>query len=809
MENNSTRVPLYERLPEIYRIKDQEQQPKDQLKSYLALVEEAFAEIHKNIEALYNDLFIDTCDDWVIPYIGDLLGVSHLKGDPATLRADVAETMALRRRKGTLAGMERLVYNLTRWGVHCRELRENLLWNQHLNHQRPDAGGDPPYSQPGVTRFTPKRGGTVTLRDPAMLSLLDTPFDPFAHVADVKPPAFGCRRYNLPNLAIFLWRLYDYRVTVLQPLPDAPTAVHHNSSASDDEAEFIACFNVHPLGEPVRLFNTYQFDPDCEPPVVTQLDQTPGPILTPRLTGDSDAGAPWKYVSLDTYSPSGAAIDPKDIADTGFQLYLPDTEFDLTGWTVRGANLCAWEEAVYPPVKKREIVIDPVIGRFVVGAETGDKANALIEHLLFTYTYGAVGPVGAHPVSRPSLAAKWSEEGVKTIHVSYQDGTNELIDALDRINVSPYSDSPVQVLIHDSRTYELNIAGVDSSLRVSEGGETSLLLSNSLIIRAADDQRPVIKLKRPLCFRPEKVQGVNAAEQELLDARNEKLTVRLEGLYISRGDQWENDYSSDPQGVPLVARAALNRLEIVGCTLDPGGHKKLDGTRSPIYTSLKLDENYGFPVGTPAEIAIKNAFEEIPDVVIQRSITGPLLIDTPYRLSLIQSIIDAGKGVGDDPAGVFALTNAGDPVNQWGPPMTADGITVFGRVRVEEIDKEGIDDAQGVKGAIFVHPLEVLNHQTGCIKFSYFSGNGDRLPQNHACVKGNEAVLRFVSEIFGQAAYGQLHHTTDFRVRERGPGDDAMGAFGFLMDAHKWRNLQIRFREFMPVGVRPLFIPVT
>ncbi len=73
------------------------------------------------------------------------------QGDPWTLRADVADTIALRRRKGTLGAIELLVFNLTRWGVHCVELRENLVWNQHLNHQRPDAGGTPPYrdSRPG------------------------------------------------------------------------------------------------------------------------------------------------------------------------------------------------------------------------------------------------------------------------------------------------------------------------------------------------------------------------------------------------------------------------------------------------------------------------------------------------------------------------------------------------------------------------------------------------------------------------------------------------------------------------------------
>src|SRR5207247_19315 len=85
------RVPLYGRLPEIYRIKDEEQSPPLQLKSYLALVESVFGAVHENIESLYHDLFIETCDDWVIPYIGDLLGTSHLAGDPWTLRADVAD----------------------------------------------------------------------------------------------------------------------------------------------------------------------------------------------------------------------------------------------------------------------------------------------------------------------------------------------------------------------------------------------------------------------------------------------------------------------------------------------------------------------------------------------------------------------------------------------------------------------------------------------------------------------------------------------------------------------------------------------
>ncbi|MFQ5793428.1 MAG: hypothetical protein ACE5JP_00055 [Candidatus Bipolaricaulia bacterium] len=776
------RVPLYDRLPEIYKIRDEEQQPPGQLKSYLALVEEVLGAIHENIESLYHDLFIETCDDWVIPYIGDLLGTSHLTGDPWTLRADVADTIALRRRKGTLGAIELLTYNLTQWGVHCVELRENLIWNQHLNHQRPDEGGQPPYALPSVTRFTPIRGGTVTLRDPATLTLLSTPFDPFAHTADLKPPAFGNIRYNLPNLAIFLWRLKAYQVAVSKPISRGahPRAASIDLSEFPDAAAFIARFDVHPMGEPVRLFNTHRFDPDRDPPVVSQIDETPGPIHIARLNEDSPAGDPTQYVAVETYDHNDPTLASLDISVVGLQLHLPSV---LTGegWSIRGANLCAWETGLQPPLKNREIAIDPVIGRIVIGVDTEDDGDALVDHLLLTYTYGAGGPVGAHPISHPSSPQEWNDEPVVVKEVNFHQNPNGLRDALNDIQDSP---SPIVIEIHDSMAHELDLSAIGGT--IDEDGGPNLRLNRSLIIRAADNQRPIIKLAQPLRFRPTHVKGANDEEQRQFDAVMSNLTVRLEGLYPTRGDSFPTDE-------PLMARAALHNLEIFNCTLDPGGFRKLDGTHALIHPSMGLKEPYGF-----ADANEEEAFNQTPEIILQRTITGPLFIDTGYHLFLADSIIDAGKGVNDDPATAsFAISGASD---DWGPPTQVNGITVFGRMRVESING---------RGGIWIHALEVLQNQKGCIKFSYFSGNGDRLPQNHGCVNGTEAQLRFVSEIFGQPAYGQLAHTTDFRIRERGPNDDAMGAFGFLLEAHKWRNIQIRYREFMPVGVRPLLIPVT
>lgn len=766
------RVPLYERLPEIYRVEDEKVTPPYQLKRYLALVEEAYSAVHENIEALYNDLFIETCDPWVIPYIGDLLGTSHLSGEPWTLRADVADTIALRRRKGTLASIERLTYNLTKWGVHCVELFQNLVWNHHLNHQRPDEGGNPPYGEPTLTRFTPIRGGTVNLRDPALLSLLGTPFDPFAHVVDVRPPAFGDLSYNLPNLAIFLWRLKDYRVRYVKP---------SWAGTQDLGSVVLARIDLHPMGQAVQLLNTYQFDPIQTPPVITELDRVPGFIPRARLNQDSEAGHPEAYLAIDIYDQVTSNADPLEVSNVGLQLHLPVSDFagetwpDDGGvhWTIRGEELYAWEDSMTRPLEDRQIAVDPQHGRILIGLSSTAEADALKDHLLVTYTYGAVGQVGAHPATRQSPAPQEiGGEAVVEVDVNMHASgdAEDLRKALDDLDDAT---SPRLVEINDSLTHELDLSLVAG--KKNQDGGPNLNLAKSLVIRAADGQRPIIKLKRPLRFRPK--DPAQAAE----------ISVRLEGLYLTRD-------SAFPAGEPLIARAAVHQLEIVECTLDPGGAQPVCAPRESIEPALRLATPYGFPASEADD------FDQIPEIVIHRSICGPLAVDRGYRLMLTDSILDAGRGVGDDSTADFALSSVTDPADGWGPPTQVDGLTVFGRTRVETLSG---------RGGIWVHTLEVLNNQQGCIRYSYISHPSDRIPQNLGCVFGTEADLRFVSEIFGTPGYGQIAWASDFRIRERGPDDDQMGAYGFNLEAHKWRNLQIRFREFMPVGVRPVLVPVT
>jgi hypothetical protein len=776
------RVPLFDRLPEIYRVRDAEAVPPNQLRAYLAAIETAFEAVRANIGQLYEDLFIDTCDDWVIPYIADLLGTTHLSGDPRTLRADVADTVALRRRKGTLAAIERLAANLTGWACRTVELRENLVWAQHLNHQRPDAGGLPPYGGDAVTRFTVPRGGTAPIRDPAALALIGTPFDPFAYTPDVKPALDGIVHINLPNLAIFLWRLVAYPLTVVQPLAKG---VSNLGPPPAGLARFAIRYDLDPLDRPVRLFNTRSpgfqqaaaadeiLSPLIEP------DAVPGPMLDARISTDTETSRPDAYVAVDFFDDSATPPKGLDRGEVGLQFFLPQSAQTLFApeWRCRGDNLCAWETGLRQPLRDGEIVVDPDIGRVLFGVGKAAQRNALVaplgsgftSRIYARYAYGAAGPVGAHPISREAVPSA----GFDVRPVSALPGGVSLQSQLDNL---ANATQPVVIEIGDSLLHRVDLAAIPDT---AVDGGPALRLAQSLTIRAMGGHRPIVLLTSPLAFRP----TVAAA------ATTDGPVVRLEGLYLAR------DPAAFPAGAALIARAALARLEIIGCTLDPGGHSLRDGTRAPLFSGMLLANGYGFALASE-----RNAFVPTPDIIIQRSITGALGIDDRYRLDVSASIIDAGLGIGDPASSAFAIAAATHPVAAWGAPLVFDGVTCLGPVRVSTVSGDG---------AIFAQRFEVLDNQHGCIKRSWFSDDGDRLPPNHFCVHAADARVAFTSERFGDPGYAQLADGSDRRVRTRGPDDDAMGAFGFMRDAHKWANLQIRLREFMPVGVRPLVVPVT
>src|SRR4029453_4143470 len=164
---------LYELLPAIYRIRDAEQG--EPLRALLQVIGEQVNLVEEDVAQLYDNWFIETCEDWVVPYIADLVGYQavHTAGEPGDVRTaqgaartkiliprrEVANTIRYRRRKGTLALLEVLANYIAGWPARAVEFYKLLGWTQALNYLHME------------------RGRTVDLRPSSPLELLGSPFD--------------------------------------------------------------------------------------------------------------------------------------------------------------------------------------------------------------------------------------------------------------------------------------------------------------------------------------------------------------------------------------------------------------------------------------------------------------------------------------------------------------------------------------------------------------------------------------------------------------------------------------------------------
>jgi hypothetical protein len=148
---------IYRLLPAVYRVRDAEQG--GVLRELVDVITEQVNVLAESLEQMYDDQFIETCAPWAAPYIGDLVGYRTLHGvvpQIASPRAEVANTIRYRRRKGTVSVLEQLARDVTGWPAHAVEFFELLATTQYMNH----------------VRRTPQ--ATADLRDEARLELAGT-----------------------------------------------------------------------------------------------------------------------------------------------------------------------------------------------------------------------------------------------------------------------------------------------------------------------------------------------------------------------------------------------------------------------------------------------------------------------------------------------------------------------------------------------------------------------------------------------------------------------------------------------------------
>ncbi len=361
---------LYELLPAVYRLRDADQG--NTLKAFLDVIAEQVGLVEDDIGQLYDDWFIETCAEWLVPYIGDLLGVRGLHQTEAgfTQRAYVANTLAYRRRKGTATVLEQVARDTTLWPARAVEFFQLLETTQYINHLRP------------ANLRTPD------LRQQNALELLDGPFDTIAHTADVR--RIGSRRgkHNIPNVGIHLWRLRSYILENVELFP--------SSGASDGR------FTFSPLGNSAPLFNR----PRTETTITHLAEEADVPhAIRPAAF----------YLDLQDYLEHNLALDAAKRAKKGtnygenaslyvkYRLPPPEDEEEKTvrPEDVVSMDLSSWAR---PPARVR--------GELTVALPTAISLTAPLaaDTPAVNVTFGSEGPYPAVLTALPTNPAEAAEQ---------------------------------------------------------------------------------------------------------------------------------------------------------------------------------------------------------------------------------------------------------------------------------------------------------------------------------------------------------------------------------------------------------------
>jgi hypothetical protein len=290
---------IYRLLPEVHRIRDAEQG--GVLRELISVITDQVNVLAESLDQAYDDQFVETCADWVAPYIGDLIGYRTLHGvvpRVASPRAEVANTIGYRRRKGTASMLEQLARDVTGWPARAVEMFERLVTTQYMNHIRPHAAA------------------TADLRDAARLAL-DPAFDDFAHTAEMRGIASGGGRYNIPNVAIFLWRVAALRLARSPLVDDGSGRRFRFDALGTDQPLFVAprterdlSHLAEPLDVPIPLGRRFAGGHLAElygAGRTLLIETAAGPVAAAdiRICDLSDVAGGWSH------EPSaGVAVDP-------------------------------------------------------------------------------------------------------------------------------------------------------------------------------------------------------------------------------------------------------------------------------------------------------------------------------------------------------------------------------------------------------------------------------------------------------------------------------------------------------------------
>jgi len=434
---------LFDLLPAVYRLRDADN--KWQLRALLQVMAQQANNVEADIAQLYENWFIETCQEWVVPYLGDLIGYApgrtgidspgpvsnedELREKFVIARREVANTIRFRRRKGTLAVLAELSQAVADWPARAVEFYKLLLVNQALNFPRLH------------------RARTADLRDGDALDLLRGSFDEMGHTIDVRRPGsrHGRGYFNVSSVGLFVWRLRSYPITY------APAYCYE--AAGDNFYLFSALGNDQPLFT--------------------------APVSDPRACSEAGLLNVPEPIRRRAFAAKGEDIEPgEEPGKEGYYGEKKSFAIYAPGWPTANApqpisvdkiipaNLSGWK---YHP-DKNYVAVDPELGRISFPVRQLPKAGVWVY-----YHYGFSADIGGGEYVRPL-----SQPDPCTI---YRVGTNETNTTIAKALNQWTTDKPAKAVI------EITDDGV-----YTESPTISLTKDQYLQIRAVSGKRPVIRL---------------------------------------------------------------------------------------------------------------------------------------------------------------------------------------------------------------------------------------------------------------------------------------------------------------------------
>jgi hypothetical protein len=745
---------LYQLLPALYRIRDKNQD--EALRDLISVLAGQANVIERDIERLYDNLFIETCQEWVVPYIGDLLGIRafHPITTEAAInqRARVANTLRYRRRKGTATVLEQLAFDTTGWRSRAVEFFELLSTTQYYNHVRIDD------SQ------------TIDLRRANQLELLNTAFDSTAHTVDVRHIAGDRGRHNIPNIGLFLWRLQSYNIA--------------DASARPVVMPTDGRYTFDPLGHSNPLLNRPKTETDISH--LAEEINIPGDLRRRPLYDELESR---RQSLVDGRTPNSYYFGDQPVLRVYVQQKSGEKFEEVKPEEILICNLDEPPTAI-PEVWKRPpnqkdyfpgdggakqslpiaVAVDPALGQLAF--PKGIKPN----QVKVSYTYGFSADVGGGPYDRRESVAE-----ALTRNVNWHVGVSKEVDpepgkifstlkeAVDEWHLLSTSSGFVGVItIIDNRTYvEHNLPEIN----IPEGRQLLIIAARWTKVAASDGSA---KRRIPGKFEPDdrrphlqgdiRVNGAAVAD----DTPGELV---LDGLLI--------------EGNLTVKAGNLGDLRIAHCTLVPG--------------------NGGLLV---------EAGNDHLSINLIRSICGKIKVEASgSKLNVEESIVDNADGMNK----AIEVSQASLEIQK---STVFGGIEASTIEASNCIFCDRIDITRRQVGCIRFSFVPHESTTPRCYRcqpqaalYDLSEAEGLDSPDDLTSNQIHQVVKRvrpiFTSVVSGQPAYAQLGHNCPIELRTGADNGAEMGVFNMLKQPQREANLRAALDEYLRFGLEAGIIYVT